>query len=132
MKKNRLLLKLILIWIAIYFLIVLVNQIIFWRPDQSYTSLPASYAVQKDMPAEQAVFLLGGIGRPYGYSENPLFYWYSTFGNGVVIISISRDKVYSINRYDTYGAWVFYGFMLSLAIAETIIYFRLRKEEVAS
>lgn len=132
MKKNCLLLKLILIWIAVCFLLVLINQLIFWKPSQSYTSLLASYAVQKDMPAEHAVFLLGSGGRPYGYSENPLYYRYSTFGNGVVIISISDDTVYSINRYDAYGAWVFYGFMLSLAIAETIIYFRLRKEEVAS
>lgn len=132
MKKHRLILALILIWIAICFLLVLINQIIFWRPNQSYTSLLASYAIQKDMPAEQAVFLLGSSGTPYSYSENPLFFSYATFGNGVVIISYMGNSVFSIQRFDTYGAWVFYGFMLSLAIAEVIIYFHLRKEEVAS
>ena len=130
MKKNHLLLNLILIWITVCFLLVLVNQLIFWKPHQSYTSLLASYAVQKDMPAKEADFLLGGCGTPYGLSENPLFFSYTTFGNGLVIISTTSDKVSRIYRYDTYGAWVFYGFMLSLAIAETIIYFRLRKEEV--
>lgn len=128
MKKNRLLLKLILIWIAIYFLIVLVNQIIFWRPHQSYTSLLASYLVCEGMPRMIAVLILGSLGNPFDFTNSA----YATFGGGMVVITTDGFMVEGIRRYDTYGAWVFYGFMLSVAIAEAIIYFRLRKEEVAS
>lgn len=132
MKKHRLIIALILLWVAICLLLILISQIIFWQPDWSYTSLLGSYAVQKDMPAEVAVFLLGGEGTPYGYTTIPYHFSYATFGNGMVIISYMDGKVFDVNRVNTYGCWVFYGFMLSTAIAEAIVYFRLRKEEVVS
>ena len=131
MRKHHPILVLILLWICIGILLLLVNGFIFHvidkQPNLPYTSLLASYTIQEGTPADVALFLLGGQGEAESYNRD-CNYYYSTFGGGKIKLNTINNRVSYITRSDTYGAWLFYGFMLSTAIAEVMVYFHLRKE----
>lgn len=125
----------ILLWVCIAILLIVGNVLIYRIVNETnqtrsfpYTSMLVSYFIHPGMPQDVAEFILGGQG--VCATSGLMTSTYSIFGGGEVslLINSQNNTVEKVARKGELACWLFYAFMLSLAIAEVLLYRHLLKK----